>query len=101
MSAADEWVAAEVASWPGVERGDDFRYAGRAFGQIDGGVAELRFRPRVAAMLVETGRAEPHPDPRRVVFRLSDDEDAREAVELFRLAYERARVDARVRAARR
>jgi hypothetical protein len=47
-------------------------------------------------MLVETGRAEPHADPGVAVFR----GPAVVAVELLRLAWERARVAAAVRDAR-
>jgi hypothetical protein len=78
-------VAAEVGSWGGVETsadprgGVEFRYDDRAFGRIAAdGQAEPVLHPRVHAMLVETGRLPAA--------------DEAEAVELFRLAYERARV---------
>jgi hypothetical protein len=48
-------------------------------------------------MLVDTGRAEPHhvlPDSGWVSRRIADDSDADEAIGLFRLSYERARVAA-------
>jgi hypothetical protein len=90
-------VAAEVASWDGVTRdGIELRYGGRVLGRVHAdGRVELRFHPRVRDMLVETGRAEPLGEPGCVGLR-----DAADAVELFRLAYERARVTQAVRAAR-
>lgn len=97
-------VAAEVAAWEGVARrslaagGSEFRYGGALLGRVHpDGTSELAFRHRVRAMLIETGRAEPHGDPRLVRHR----GPAAETVELFRLAWERARVDEIVRAARR
>jgi hypothetical protein len=54
-------------------------------------------------MLVETGRARPHhvlPDSGWVSLPIRSEEDVSEAIELFRLGYERARVAANARAAR-
>jgi hypothetical protein len=54
-------------------------------------------------MLVETGRARPHhvlPDSGWVSRPIESEEDVDEVVELFRLAYERARVAQAVRTAR-
>jgi len=87
-------IAREVESWPGVTHGPhpdggiELRYAGRSLGRVlaDGAVEPV-LHPRVRAMLVETGRL-PAAEPA-------------EAVELLRLAYERARVAERVRGARR
>ena len=85
-------AAAEVASWDGVTvAGGIVSLHGRELGRIDAGRAEVRLPPRIAAMLVETGRAR-GADPTHVWV---DDPD--EAVELFRLAYERAQVALRVR----
>lgn len=96
-------VAREVASWNGVSsEGDTLRYGGTVLGRVHAdGRVEVRFHPRVHAMLVETGRAEAGGSPGRVTVRVADAEEAAEAVEFFRLAYERARVTQAVRAARR
>jgi hypothetical protein len=54
-------------------------------------------------MLVETGRARPHhvlPDSGWVSLPIRSEEDLSEAIELFRLSYERARVAANARIAR-
>lgn len=103
-------IEAAVGAWEGVvvaphrSGGREFRYAGRELGHTHGDArVDLLFRRRVRDMLVETGRAEPHdvlPDSGWVTFRIGDGTDAAEAVELFRLAYERARVAERVRQAR-
>jgi hypothetical protein len=104
MGARDEIVAA-VSAWDGVAaltRADgtvELRYGGRELGRVLADGVVLRFHPRLRTMLVETGRAAPHgDDPARVALRVESDEDAAEAVELFRLAHERARV---LRASRR
>jgi hypothetical protein len=72
----------------------------RADDGVEGDRADLPFARPIRDMLVETGRAEPHhrtPESSRVVKPIRTDEDADEAIELFRLGYERARV---LRAAR-
>jgi hypothetical protein len=96
-------VVEEVTGWEGVscrplaEGGTELSYRGRPLGRVRAdGVVELCLHPRVRDMLVETGRAEPHADPGVAVFR----GPAVEAVELLRLAWERARVAAAVRDAR-
>lgn len=88
-----EAILAEAATWPGVTRaplpdgGVELRHAGRPFARVAaGGSVEPLVHPRVRAMLVETGRL-----PAR---------DEAEALELLRLAHERARVGEHVRAAR-
>jgi hypothetical protein len=105
-----ERVRDEVASWDGVEEhphrfgGVELRLGRRELGHLHaGGVVDLPFTRRIRDMLVDTGRAEPHhvlPDSGWVTRRVVSDADAEEAIELFRLAYERARVAAAVRAAR-
>ena len=105
-----EQVAASVAGWEGVTRaphrrgGVELRLGRRELGhQHAGGVVDLPFPRGIGAMLVETGRAERHrhrPDSGWVTFRLRGPEDVAEAVELFRLSYERARVADAVRASR-
>lgn len=110
MKAADA-IVREVDSWEGVTQaphrsgGVVLLYDRRELGRVHGDeLVELPFAPGLRAMLVETGRADPHPllpDAGRVTVRLDEPGDADAAIELFRLAYERARVAERVRAARR
>ena len=79
--------------------GVEFRLGKRELGHIHReGWADLPFTSRIREMLVETGRAQPH----RFGVRgwVSADLDD-EAIELFRLSYERARVAQNVRDARR
>lgn len=107
---AGELILRAVGAWEGVTQaphrfgGVELRYGRRELGHVHGdALVDLPFQRRLRDMLVETGRAEPHhvlPDSGWVSFRLRDPEDAAEAIELFRLAYERARVAESVRAAR-
>jgi len=98
-----ESIQREVASWEGVTAhphrfgGTEFRLAGRELGHLHEAWADLPFTARIREMLVETGRAEPH----RFGVRgwVSRDLD-REAIELFRLSYERALIAQNVRASR-
>ena len=84
--------------------GREFRLGRRALGHLHGERwADLLFHRGVRDMLVETGRAEPHhvlPESGWVSKQIRDERDAAEAVELFRLAWERARVAENVRAER-
>jgi hypothetical protein len=108
---AGELILEEVGAWEGVTQaphrfgGVELRYGRRELGHVHGdALVDLPFQRRLRDMLVETGRAEPHhvlPGSGWVSFRLRGPEDATEAIELFRLAYERARVAESVRAARR
>ena len=98
-------IEEEVGSWEGVTvhphrfGGVEFRLGRRELGHIHtGGWADLPFTRRIRAMLVETGRAEPHRFG--VEGWVSRDLDEG-TVELFRLGYERARVAASVRASRK
>jgi hypothetical protein len=94
-------IEAAVMSWDGVTA-HEHRFGGRAFrlgprelGHLHGDrLADLPFPKRIAAMLVETGRAEPHrfASGGWVSFPIRGDEDVDAAIELFRLSYERARV---------
>ena len=103
-------IEEEVGSWEGVTvaphrfGGVEFRLGRRELGHLHGDtLADLPFPRRIRDMLVETGRAERHhvlPKSGWVSRRMVTDEDADEAIELFRLAYERARVALAVRAAR-
>ena len=84
--------------------GRELRLGRRELGRLHGDrLADLPFPRRIAAMLVETGRAEPHRFARGgwVTFPIRGEEDVEAAVELFRLSYERARVAAARRAERR
>jgi hypothetical protein len=108
---AGEVIVREVGSWEGVTQaphrfgGVELRYGRRELGHVHGdALVDLPFQRRLRDMLVETGRAEPHhvlPESGWISFRLRAPEDAGEAIELFRLSYERARVAESVRAARR
>jgi hypothetical protein len=108
---AGEVIVREVGSWEGVTQaphrfgGVELRYGRRELGHVHGdALVDLPFQRRLRDMLVETRRAEPHhvlPDSGWVSFRLQGPEDAAEAIELFRLSYERARVAKSVRDARR
>jgi len=96
-------ITREVASWDGVTVGShrfggvEFRLGRRELGHLHETWADLPFSSRIRAMLVETGRAEPHRFGVRgwVSAELDD-----ETVELFRLSYERARVAQAVEALR-
>ena len=100
----------EVLSWEGVTEhphrfgGVEFRLGRRELGHLHGDpprLADLPFTRKIRDMLVETGRALPHhvlPDSGWVSKPIATDEDAADAVELFRLSYERARVAANVAA---
>ena len=102
-------IRSEVTSWDGVSvhphrfGGIEFRLEGKPIGHLHGERwADLLFPRRIRDMLVETGRAEPHhvlPESGWVSKQIRDERDAAEAVELFRLAWERARVARAVREA--
>ena len=104
-------IEAAVTAWDGVTAhahrfgGRELRYGRRELGHLHGNrLADLPFPKRIAAMLVETGRAQPHRFARGgwVSFPIRGEEDVDAAVELFRLSYERARVaEARRAAAQR
>jgi Family of unknown function (DUF5519) len=97
-------IRAEVESWEGVTvhphrfGGLEFRLGRRELGHVHGDpprLADLPFKRTIRDMLVETGRALPHhvlPDSGWVSKPIGTEDDAEEAVELFRLSYERARV---------
>jgi hypothetical protein len=100
----------EVTSWEGATSrphrfgGVEFRLGRRELGHLHGDrLADLPYPKRIAAMLVETGRAEPHrfASGGWVSKPIRGPEDVDDVVELFRLSYERARVAAEVAARRR
>jgi hypothetical protein len=101
-------IGAAVTTWEGVTVHEhrfgvrEFRYGRRELGHLHGDrLADLPFPKRIAAMLVETGRARPHrfPGGGWVSFPIRGEQDVEAAIELFRLSYERARVAERRRAA--
>ena len=106
-------IRTEVEAWDGVTThahrfgGVEFRFGKRELGHLHGDpprLADLPFKRNVRDMLVETGRALPHHvmrDSGWVSKPISTAHDATEAIELFRLSYERARVAASVAATRR
>ena len=103
-------IRSEVASWDGVSvhphrfGGTEFRLGGRELGHLHGERwVDLPFPRRIRDMLVETGRASPHhvlPHTGWVSRQISSEEDVGDVIELFRLAYERARVAQVVRESR-
>jgi phage terminase Nu1 subunit (DNA packaging protein) len=102
-------IEQEVTGWDGVSvhdhrfGGREFRLERRTLGHLHGERwADVLFHKGVRDMLVETGRAQPHhvhPDTGWVSKQIRSESDAGEVVELFRLAYERARVAENVRSA--
>jgi hypothetical protein len=92
-----------VSTGPHRFGGLELRLGRRELGHLHGdAVADLPFTRRIRNMLVETGRVESHrhlPDSGWVTKRLRSEDDVDETIELFRLAYERARVSEARRAA--
>jgi hypothetical protein len=105
-------IRTEVEGWEGVTThphrfgGVEFRLGKRELGHLHGDpprLADLPFKRTIRDMLVETGRALPHhvmPESGWVSKPIRTDDDAAEAIELFRLSYERARVARNVRVSR-
>src|SRR5881227_814516 len=99
LRAADR-IAAIVGSWPEVEVGQhrfggvEFRLGRRELGHLHGDrIADLPFPRRVRDELIAAGRARPHhvlPDSGWVTTSIASPEDAENALELFRMAYDRA-----------
>ncbi len=93
-------IRAEVASWPGVTvephrfGGIEFRLGKRELGHLHGDyLADLPFPVRVRQQLVAEGRAWPHhvlPQSGWVSYPIRDEGAVDGAIELFRLAYQRA-----------
>ena len=110
MEGAAARISEQVASWDGVAvlphrfGGIEFRLGRRELGHLHGDeLADLPFTRRIRDMLVETGRAQTHhvlPETGWVSRPLTTGEDVDEAIELFRLSYERAQVAAAVAAAK-
>jgi Family of unknown function (DUF5519) len=99
-------IEQEVGSWEGVTTlehrfgGIEFRLGRRELGHLHGERwADLRFQKGVRDMLVDTGRAQPHhvlPNTGWVSKQIRTSADVDEVIELFRLSYERARVERNV-----
>jgi hypothetical protein len=93
-------IAAAVESWPGVESaphrfgGVEFRLGRRELGHLHGDrIADLPFPRRVRDQLIAEGRARPHhvlPDSGWITISIRSDRDVGPAIELFRMAYDRA-----------
>ena len=105
MSTAQQ-IARAVESWSGVEAaphrfgGVEFRLGRRELGHLHGDqIADLPFPRRVRDQLIAEGRARPHhvlPDSGWITVPIGSDEEAATAIELFRMAYERAQKARRV-----
>jgi hypothetical protein len=99
VSTADR-IAASVESWPGVESaphrfgGVEFRLGRRELGHLHGDrIADLPFPRAVRDQLISEGRARAHhvlPDSGWITISIRADADVEPAIELFRMAYERA-----------
>lgn len=97
---AAELIRREVLSWPGVEEashrfgGVEFRLGRRELGHLHGDrLADLPFPVRVREELVRAGKAQVHhvlPDSGWVSYPIREPVDTTGAIELFRLAYDRA-----------
>src|SRR5919109_5401384 len=95
-----EQIVREVSRWPGVETaphrfgGIEFRVGRRELGHLHGDrIADLPFPRRVRDQLIAEGRARPHhvlPDSGWITVSIGSPEEAENAIELFRMAYERA-----------
>jgi hypothetical protein len=95
-------IEQEVGSWEGVTvhphrfGGVEFRLGRRELGHLHQSWADLPFTARIREMLLETGRATPH----RAGVNGWVSVELEDAVELFRLSYERAQVTRAAREAR-
>jgi len=97
---AGERIRREVTSWPGVTvaphrfGGVEFVLGRRELGHLHGDhLADLPFPRPVRDELVREGRAQAHhilPDSGWVSLPIHDEEGIRSALDLFRLAYDRA-----------
>lgn len=101
--AACATLVAELAGWPAVaaapagEGVTELRADGVAFARTGPAGVVLQLPPRVRDMLVETGRAQALADPRQALLVPGAGEPV--DLDLLRLAWERARIAARVQQA--
>ncbi len=96
----NEQIRAVVEAWPGVEGaphrfgGVEFRVGRRELGHLHGDrIADLPFPRRVRDELIAEGRARAHhvlPNSGWITVSIRSPEEAERAIELFRMAYERA-----------
>jgi hypothetical protein len=94
-----ELILREVTAWPGVstDQGEfgetDFKVGRRSIGHVHGGhQADIPYPRRIRDELVSADRTGPHhvyPDSGWTTLYIRDDADARTAVELLRLNYDR------------
>src|SRR5437588_9955729 len=94
-------ITETLMSWPGVEcaphrfGGVEFRLGRRELGHLHGDrIADLPFPRRIRDELIAAGRARPHqvmPETGWVTVRIGGEGGVDNAIELFRMAYERAR----------
>ena len=92
-------IGDEIMAWDGVENrahrfgGIEFRVNGHEIGHLHGDrLADLPFPVRMREELVSEGKAQLHhvlPETGWVSYRIRGEEDVEDAVELFRLNYER------------
>jgi hypothetical protein len=97
----NEQIRAVVEAWPGVEvaphrfGGVEFRVGRRELGHLHGDrIADLPFPRRVRDELIAEGRARAHhvlPDSGWITVSIGSPEEAEGAIELFRMAYDRAK----------
>ncbi|MGI8857431.1 MAG: luciferase family protein [Thermomicrobiales bacterium] len=97
---ADEAIRSEVLSWPGVTEaphrfgGVEFCLGKRELGHLHGDyLADLPFPVRIREELVRDGKAMPHhilPQSGWVSYPIRDASAVPGALDLFRLAYQRA-----------
>jgi hypothetical protein len=93
-------IVEAVTAWEGVQAGPrlfpraKFHFGRRSLGHLHGGrAAHIPLPRRVRDALIADGRARPHPvmpESGWISFSIEDESDADRAIELFRLAYERA-----------
>jgi hypothetical protein len=94
-------IAAAVGSWPDVTSGPhrfggvEFTVGRRELGHLHGDrIADLPFPRRIRDELIAEGRALPHhvlPDSGWITRPMATDDDVADVIELFRMAYDRAR----------
>lgn len=97
---ASEQIITTVSAWPGVQTaphrfgGTEMRLGRRELGHLHGNhLADLPFHRQIRDQLIASGRAQPHhilPDSGWVSLSISTAADIEDAIELFKLSYDRA-----------